>query len=175
MKYVVLDLESTCWKERTPIEQTEIIEIGAVALDDSFTEQAVFDRFIKPIEKPVLSDFCTQLTKIRQADVDAAMHFAEVFTEFLKWLADEPYTIMSWGEYDIRQLEIECKRHHLKLPSRFKKKHVNVKQLFAERRRCRPCGMAQALEMMRMPLRGTHHRAIDDVRNIAAITRVLLA
>ncbi|HWO78436.1 MAG TPA: 3'-5' exonuclease, partial [Bacillus sp. (in: firmicutes)] len=33
----------------------------------------------------------------------------------------------------------------------------------------RGVGMARALEMLKLPLEGTHHRGIDDARNIAKI------
>ena len=38
---------------------------------------------------------------------------------------------------------------------------------FARLRGIKPCGMARALEVAGIALEGTHHRAIDDARNIA--------
>ena len=78
----------------------------------------------------------------------------------------------SWGDYDRRQLERDCKLHRVKYP--FGKRHLNVKQLFADRWHCRPCGMFQALEMARLGLEGTHHRALDDARNVTRLLVQLL-
>jgi len=50
-----------------------------------------------------------------------------------------------------------------------------VKALFALRHKLtRPVGMAQALKELGLPLEGTHHRGIDDARNIAHILHRLL-
>lgn len=173
MKYIVMDLESTCWETPAKPETREIIEIGAVRLDDSLSPDGEYDRFVRPTENPQLSRFCQDLTHISQADIDNADQFSVVFPDFLAWISDGSYSIASWGEYDIKQIQIDCKRQSLKVPKRFKKSHINVKELFAEKKHTRPCGMTQALQMMNIPPTGTHHRGIDDARNIATIFRRL--
>jgi len=35
MRYIIVDLEATCWKKGTRPDRMEIIEIGAVMLDSS--------------------------------------------------------------------------------------------------------------------------------------------
>ncbi len=53
--------------------------------------------------------------------------------------------------------------------------HLNVKNLFALRRRLdHEVGMDAALRTLGLPLEGTHHRGGDDAWNIAAILTHLL-
>ena len=46
---------------------------------------------------------------------------------------------------------------------------MNVKKEFARAFGVRPCGMDKALRHAGLPLTGTHHRGLDDARNIAAL------
>jgi inhibitor of KinA sporulation pathway (predicted exonuclease) len=75
--------------------------------------------------------------------------------------------LASWGAYDRNQLSRDRHRHGIRLP--FGKGHLNIKAAFAERAGRPPMGMAQALRLCGLPLEGTHHRGIDDARNIAKL------
>lgn len=74
MNYIIFDLEATCW-ENDHKRQNEIIEIGAVKLNEGLKTVSDFQIFVKPALSPQLSDFCKRLTSISQADVDAAVYF----------------------------------------------------------------------------------------------------
>jgi 3'-5' exoribonuclease 1 len=164
-----VDLEATCWEGGKTSEQMEIIEIGAVVLESStgpILEE--FDAFVKPVIHPELSEYCIQLTSIRQKEVDEADDFKTVFPRFIDWIGPQPFTLCSWGAYDLKQFKVDCERHQIPLPASFSR-HINLKQEFADLKRIRPCGMAKALNILGIKLEGTHHRAIDDVRNIAKI------
>ncbi len=174
MRYLIVDLEATCWEKGTNPSRMEIIEIGAVWLAAENTSSTLeFARFVRPIIEPTLSAFCTQLTSIRQQDVDEADDFSLVFPAFLDWIGPEPFTLCSWGAYDLNQFRVDCQRHHLAFPSTFER-HLNLKRAFADWKGIKPCGMKAALGILGLPLEGQHHRGIDDARNIARIARVLL-
>jgi len=171
MNYVVIDLEATCWPERTKVADMEIIEIGAVKLsEDRLQAISEYSRFIRPIANPVLTDFCTNLTTISQQEVDRASPFPIVLEDFLKWIGEERITLCSWGNYDIEQLKADCKRHHLRFPNQFNR-HLNLKEEFARQRGSRPCGYMAAMNFLNIHPAGTHHRGIDDARNIAEIAQ----
>lgn len=77
---LVVDLEATCWDDaQHGREDMEMIEFGAVLVRMSDL-QPIDERswFIKPKLHPVLSEFCTELTSITQAQVDAGLPFEEV-------------------------------------------------------------------------------------------------
>jgi len=169
MRYVIVDLEATCWEGGANIERMEIIEIGAVMLGSNtgpILEE--FNTFVKPVDHPVLSDYCMQLTSISQTDVDEADDFKTVFPRFIDWIGAQPFTLCSWGAYDLKQFKADCERHKIPLPDSFLR-HINLKQEFADLRRIKPCGMAKALNILGIKLEGIHHRGIDDARNIAKI------
>jgi inhibitor of KinA sporulation pathway (predicted exonuclease) len=174
MRYVIVDLEATCWQTGTNPSRMEIIEIGAVLLDSGDMQPIKeFGRFVKPIVEPVLSAFCTQLTSIQQHDIDNVEHFYTVFPAFLDWIGPEPFMLCSWGAYDLNQFRTDCQRHGIPFPATFER-HINLKKAFAQWKHVKPCGMKAALAMLNLPLEGQHHRGIDDARNIARIAQQLL-
>jgi inhibitor of KinA sporulation pathway (predicted exonuclease) len=174
-RYIVVDLEATCWENGRNFNRMETIEIGAVELPSADRPPSrEFCRFIRPVVHPKLSDFCQRLTTIRQSDIDQADGFWAVFPEFVTWIGDEPFSICTWGAYDMAQFRTDCERHGHPFPASFDR-HVNVKAEFAQRMNVKRCGMERALEVAGLPLVGTHHRGIDDARNIARLWTFLLS
>ena len=174
MRYIVVDLEATCWENVRAFDRMEIIEVGAVemlAADEPPARE--FSRFVRPVAEPVLSDFCRRLTTIRQRDVDAADGFSIVFAEFVAWVGDDPFFLCSWGGYDLTQFRIDCHRHGLTLPPTFER-HINLKKEFARLFSVKTCGMERALAHAGLSLEGTHHRGIDDAHNIARLAAIIL-
>jgi inhibitor of KinA sporulation pathway (predicted exonuclease) len=173
--FLIVDLEATCSDNGTiPSYEMEIIEIGAVMLNSATWEiDSEFQHFVKPIRHPTLTPFCTQLTTIQQQDVDQSPIFPEVLAIFQKWLDLFPRHIFcSWGGYDKKQFIQDCNFH--KVPYPFGSEHRNIKQEFSEYLGVsKGFGMAKALEHLGIELKGTHHRGIDDARNITAIYRYM--
>ena len=167
--YLVVDLEATCDQRDFPRDLMETIEIGAVYVDGRTLEPVEeFQTFIKPIRRPQLTAFCTELTSITQADVDAAPGFREAITRLGKFLNGRVPRFASWGAYDWHQLSRDARMHGLRLPLRGDP--LNLKQAFSEAMGTRKrFGMKSALMRVDLPLDGTHHRGIDDARNIAKL------
>ncbi|APR76345.1 Inhibitor of the KinA pathway to sporulation, Putative exonuclease [Minicystis rosea] len=174
--YLVIDLEATC-DERTPEKgagdvppnEMEIIEIGAVLVDErSLEPEAEFQTFIQPVRHPILTPFCTQLTSITQDDVANARGFREAIADLERFIDGRDALFCSWGAYDLRQFEQDARFHHVELP--FRGRHLNLKKRFSfEQNDTTRYGMASALARVGLPLEGTHHRGIDDARNIARL------
>lgn len=169
MNYIIVDLEATCWDQRGLKRQNEIIEIGAVKVNEHGEIESEFNAFVKPHLFPELSDFCTELTSITQQDVDVAKPFAQVLTDFLEWInVDQPYWVCSWGLYDKNQFKKDCQLHSLS--EEWIKNHISIKHQYTDIKNLkRHTGMKGALWMENLELDGTHHRGIDDARNITKI------
>lgn len=168
--YVVIDLEATCCDDGSIRRRdTEIIEIGAVLVDATTLEPVdEFQRFVKPKIHPKLTAFCTELTKITQGHVDGGVSLAEAIEGLAPWFSRGDALFCSWGDYDNTQFEIEARRNKLTLP--FGGRHLNLKRAFSERRNTNErFGMASALHAVGLPLVGTHHRGLDDAKNIARL------
>ena len=153
-------------------------KIGAVKLDENLAQLGTFQTFIKPTKNPILSDFCVELTSIKQRDVDNAPYFAEALYDFERWICsdDADSILISWGHYDKKQLLLECdaKNYNGEIV-RLLDTHRSLKHDYAKMRGAKPCGMEKALRILNIPLDGTHHRGIDDALNIAKIFRVIFA
>ena len=167
MNYIIVDLEATCLRERRENFISEIIEIGAVKVNSSGETLEEFNCFVKPTINPILSDFCKELTSITQEDVDNGLSRKEALLKFQEFCGKD-CMLLSWGAYDRNQLRKEFERFHL--PTDILNSHTNIKVEFSKViGATKQYGMAKALDIAKIPLDGTHHRGIDDAKNISKI------
>lgn len=168
-KIIVVDLESTCWNGPTT-EISEIIEIGICELDAETGEiSKARGIIIKPV-KSKISKFCTELTTITQDMVDTeGISLGEAFS-----IIENEYDLknnnwISYGEYDYNMFIRDSKNKSLGNP--FLKNHINIKSEFARLNKLRKkgVGLRKALSMCKLEFDGTHHRGVDDAKNIAKL------
>ena len=165
---LVVDIESTCWKEPQKDDHSEIIEIGISPIDTKSGNVLVSRSIIVKPEHSKVSEFCTRLTTLTQEDVDSGISFKDACDILVKEYHSKKYMWASFGHYDRDQFGIQCKRENIEYP--FSKGHINIKLLFALKYSLRKdVGMEKALKLLNMPLVGTHHRGVDDSRNVANI------
>lgn len=174
--FLIVDLEATCCERQTiKRHEMEIIEIGAVMVKrEDLSSIDSFQTFIKPVRHPVLTEFCKQLTTIAQEQVDRAPSYADAIAAFNAWKSAYPNALFcSWGDYDRKQFEQDSRFH--KLPYPFASEHLNLKVLFTDTQKLpKRYGMNGALELAGIPLEGTHHRGIDDARNMTRLLPYIL-
>ena len=174
LQHIIFDLEATCWKKGSHLDRMEIIEIGAVRLQaPAFEPVHAFSTFVRPINEPILSEFCRNLTSIRQADVDSAPKFPSALTALLDWIGPGKTSLCSWGAYDLRQISADCRKHSIEVPAIFQN-HIDLKAVFSQLYKHKPCGMRKALNLLGLPLECVHHRGIDDAKNISRIAQKVL-
>ncbi|MGE8499620.1 MAG: exonuclease domain-containing protein [Pseudomonas sp.] len=175
--WLVIDLEATTEEGGWPIEEMEIIEIGASLVSADGREVDHFQRFVRPLRRPFLTGFCRELTHISQGNVDAAAPLSEVWPQFERWLLNHQPRLVgwaSWGEYDRRQFEQDWQQHQLssclaQIP------HLNLKRRFAEARQLpKPVGLNTALQLAGLQFTGQQHRALTDARNTARLLPLVL-
>lgn len=102
--------------------------------------------------------------------VNEASEFPEALHAFKKWIKtfDEQFILCSWGHYDRVQFKNDCVLNGL--DTKWTENHISLKHQYAKFKKLRrPIGMKKALKREKLALTGTHHRGIDDVRNIAKI------
>lgn len=169
--FAIIDLEATCCDNKTiPRQEMEIIEIGAVMVEQSSLHvKDEYQTFIKPIRHPKLTEFCTTLTTITDADLISAPDYTTAIEHLKNWLSQfDKHLFCSWGDYDKNQFNQDSRFHDIPYP--FGTDHLNIKKLFSKQQKLnKNLGMAQALRMANIPLDGTHHRGIDDARNMAKL------
>ncbi|WP_437961435.1 3'-5' exonuclease [Sorangium sp. So ce119] len=171
---LVIDVESTCWDGDPPRgEENEIIEIGVCTLEVGSGRRRDRRSILVRPERSRVSPFCTSLTTLTQADVDAGVSFKEACAILRGELKAQDRLWASYGDYDRCMFERQCQARGVPFP--FGPSHLNVKTLFAVARALpREVGMAEALERVGLPLAGTHHRGGDDAYNIAGLLAHLL-
>ena len=171
---LVIDVEATCWEGKPPEgQENEIIEIGLCALDVASGDRSGRESFLVHPERSTVSPFCTGLTTLTQAQVDQGIPFDEACALLAKRFKAKERVWASYGNYDRQQFERQCQRHGIPYP--FGPSHLNVKALLAVTLGLKAeTGMAKALQLLGIPLEGTHHRGGDDAWNIAAILGKLL-
>ncbi|TYA78605.1 3'-5' exonuclease [Seonamhaeicola marinus] len=167
---IIIDLEATCWNGEIPKGQVnEIIEIGICVLD---TVSGIISKnkgiLIKP-ERSKVSTFCTELTTITQELLDdKGISFTEACSELREDYQAKNYTWASYGAYDLNMMKRQCKFRGEEYP--LSQDHINVKELvFKTKGLSKKVGMNGALKQLNMELEGTHHRGVDDAKNIAKI------
>ena len=110
MNYIIFDLE---WNQapneaavvKSPVYLSgEIIEIGAVKLDDHFKLIDELKLYITPKHYTKLHKQVAALTHIREKDLlEQGLPFPEAFEKFSAWCGEE-YTYMTWSMSDLPML-----------------------------------------------------------------------
>lgn len=176
--WLVIDLEATTEEGGWPVAEMEIIEIGASVVNQEGREIDHFERFVRPVRRPLLTPFCRELTHIQQSFIDSALTLPAVWPQFERWIAQHRERLVawsSWGDYDRQQLQQDWRQHQLTselatLP------HINLKQRFAKARHLqKPCGLNTALQLAGMHFNGQQHRALSDARNTARLLPLVLS
>ncbi len=171
--FLIIDLEATCWEgpeQVTHAGQGEIIEIGLAIVSATNELQWQGGWFVRPIASEPLSDFCTKLTSITQADIQTAPLLPEALNLVAKQVKAitecelNQCTFVSWGKYDRSQFERDCARHSIAYPFG---PHINLKQEFMTK--LKRAGLSSALTHLGLTFTGTLHRGADDAANIARI------
>jgi len=170
LRFIIYDLEATCWLGRPPGGINEIIEIGAVMVSPLGEVLSKFSKFVKPHVNPRLSGFCKKLTSISQSDVDHAQKFPKVIDQFQEWIDiwDEDYLLCSWGAYDKVMLSVNSDLH--KLETNWLDHHADLKQQYHTiKGEHKLTGLKNTIKKEGMEWTGVHHRAISDAENTAKI------
>ena len=118
MKYVVMDLEFNHPNNRYLSEnngivlKSEIIEIGAVKLDESLEQEDSYCAFVRPKAYKTMNNEVKELTGITTDMIWSGRDFPTVADEFLKWCGDD-YVFVTWSDNDIFALEDNMLYHEI--------------------------------------------------------------
>ncbi|XP_056890772.1 ERI1 exoribonuclease 2 [Takifugu flavidus] len=189
---IVIDFESTCWREKNNYSQ-EIIEFPAVLLNTCTGEvESEFHTYVQPQEHPTLSEFCTELTGITQMQVEAGIPLQICMSRFSRWLQNlqmnmglvfpnNPQmasaaaasrnlcTFLTWSDWDLGVcLQYECRRKQIHKPDVLNS-WIDLRgtyRLFYDRK---PKGLKGALQDLGIQFAGREHSGLDDARNTAQL------
>ena len=174
MNYIVFDLE---WNQ-SPIGQAgehprmpfEIIEIGAVKLDENYSVVDEFSRLVKPKIYTKLHKIIKQMLSYDEKDLKHdGVPFKQACAEFLKWCGEDS-VFCTWGPSDLYYLQNNMDFYYMpKLP--FPLKFYNIQQIFADK--YDPDGniwkLERAVEMLGLNEEEPFHAAVNDARYTAKV------
>ncbi len=170
VNYLIYDLEATCWLGRPPKGHNEIIEIGAVMINEYGEVISTFEKFIRPTVNPRLSGFCKRLTSITQEQVDTAETYPKVIQAFMEWgnIFEADFYVCSWGNNDKKLFKDDCDLHSI--DTKWLDQYVDLKGQFNNLK-----GMAVKGTLKKIVIKegfeftGKQHRAISDAINLSKI------
>ena len=153
----------------------EIIEIGAVKLNESLETVECFHSLIKPKIYKRLHPFVKDITKISNEDLTHAPGFPEVYKNFLKFIDSEYDVFCVWGTVDLKELYRNALYHHLH-KKRLPQKYIDVQSIAAlhlNNPNGSSIGLRNAVELLNIPLDNEFHNALYDAAYTAEIFKQL--
>lgn len=177
MRYIFIDFEMNPiakeYKEQRKCCGSEIIQIGAVMLDEAFKEISMFKSYVKPEFNNMVYKKFEDLTGISMAQVAGAGNFSFVISEFQDWCGLEDYEIYAWSASDKAQLEKEMKLKGVRLDSRLEYMFGNwmdFQKIFMEIiEEDKLISLERALNVCGIPFSGKQHDALHDARNTSLL------
>ncbi len=178
MNYIVLDLEwNQCpgGKRREEAQLPfEIIEIGAVRLDEDLRETGTFREIIRPQVYTRLHFRTRQIVHLTEADFEGRRAFPEVFRDFLAWCGEDP-AFCIWGSSDLTELQRNIAWHGMEQPFPFPFFYYDVQKLFSivyEDRKTRR-SLEWAAQFLSLPEEQEFHDAYSDASYTARILQTI--
>lgn len=176
MTYIVMDLEwNGAYSKKAHGYFNEIIEIGAVKLDDGLTVTGRFHAVIKPVVSKKLSEIVTNLTSITDQELEEGTTFARAVSRLRRWIGDGETVLLTWSTTDLLVLMENCRFFYGEQTIPFMQSYLDL-QAYAQRRMgadmSQQMGLSRACEALGISEEGADlHRALDDSLLTAQILR----
>ena len=178
MNYIVLDLE---WNQpnsprvmvKSPVSlKGEIIQIGAVKLDENLEIIDTFKIMVKPKYYRTMHKKVSRLTSITDDDLQYGFPFKQALSYFNSWCTED-CIFLTWSGDDVRMLRSNLLMHKVKYYSI--PKSYDVQKLFSIQiaKDQRQYSLVQALEIVQEPACSAHdalHDAINTTRVLRHLT-----
>lgn len=167
MRYIIMDLEwNNTYAPRVKGFINEVIEIGAVMLDEDFKCIDVFSSFVKSQIGKKLRGKVKRLTHISNEDIRNGDTFTKVMSDFRKWVGDTDNVVLTWGDGDIRVL-IENFRYLNGIQTlSFMGNYMDLQRYFEIKHsipKSQQISLLNAAEMAEVDVSSfSQHRALDD-------------
>lgn len=179
MNYIIFDLEfnqssgtkkenNSTSNEKCPFE---IIQIGAIKLNENFQIIKTFDKLIKPHIYTTLNPFVENLTGISINELNSSKPFKDIYEEFIQFIKDDRSILCVWGLADIKELFRNIKHHNLDI-SIIPKEYINLQQYASKYLECPKgthIGLNKAVNLLNIPIDSKFHNAFADAYYTAEV------
>lgn len=178
MNYIVLDMEwnqAPCAERtiRKPVPLTgEIIQMGAVKLNDRLEMVDDFNAYIRPKYYTKIKREIVKLTGITNQMLAHGAPFALAFYQFLDWCGEDAL-LFTWGTDDIRMLKNNLIFHGMEDESYPKAYDLQLIYSFQELGEHAQHSLHSAVEHFSIPEDDPAHDALNDAYYTARIAQRL--
>lgn len=170
--YIVLDLE---WNQGSALTENpdipfEIIEIGAVKLNEDKEITGYFNRYIRPQVYKKIHFMTQKVIRIKMKDLELEETFVPVMQDFLLWCGEDP-VFCTWGSLDLTQLQFNMQYYKMKPLSEGPKEYLDIQKLFSlyfEDGKSRR-SLEHAVDVLGLEKSEDFHRADNDAKYTALI------
>lgn len=173
MNYIVLDME---WNQpfnmksmvkRPVMLHGEIVQIGAVKLDENYHILDTFKIMVSPKHYTKMHKKVSKLTRITTEELQYGFPFPIAFKHFRKWCGDD-FAFLTWGPDDIEILRDNMILHEMNpewIPGTYNIQVIFDDQISKERRQV---SLSDAMERIGEPALDAHD-ALNDARNTVCV------
>ena len=170
MNYIVFDLEFNQHLDFGENQNShnsecpfEIIQVGAIKLDEKLQVVSTFDRLVKPELYTSIHPFVKQITGITSEKLASAKKFNEIYKEFAQFI-NKGSILCVWGVTDMKELLRNVKYHKLDI-SLIPKEYINVQMYASKYFHCPKgsnIGLRNAVEILNIDAVAKFHDAFND-------------
>ncbi len=172
MNYIIYDLE---FNQEYPSNKSiktdnylklpfEIIQIGALKLNEDFKTISTFNTLVKPTLYPTIHPYIEDLTKINNEQLNLSNSFPKVFKDFIRFIGEDTLIFCVWGTTDIKELLRNIEFHKLST-SLIPKEYIDI-QLHTSKHVNSPnssrIGLSNAVKLLNIPIKSEFHDAFND-------------
>lgn len=173
MNYIVFDLEwnqASTTSGNNPLIPFEVIEIGAVKLNEEKVMIDEFSALIKPQIYKTMHYMTSKLVHIKMAELKHEQPFPEVMERFLEWCGED-CMFCTWGPLDLTELQRNMSFYDFPMLEDGPLAFYDVQKLFAlefdeakERR-----SLENAIDFLEIEKDIPFHRAFSDAYYTAKV------
>ncbi|MCM1543530.1 MAG: exonuclease domain-containing protein [Blautia sp.] len=174
MDYIVLDLEwnqsNTGQEDEIAKMPFEIIEIGAIHLNDTCRMVGEFSQLIKPQVYTKMHLITSRLIHLQMQQLERGKPFTEVMERFQQWCGED-YIFCTWGDQDLKELQRNMKYYQMEPLSDGPIAFLDIQKLFSiayEDGKTRKA-LEYAVDFLDMEKDIPFHRAFSDAYYTAKV------
>jgi inhibitor of KinA sporulation pathway (predicted exonuclease) len=134
VNYIIFDLE---WNQAADLKTKlanslnfEILEIGAVKLNENKEYIGSFSELIKPQVFKRMNEITGEIIHINLKELENCRRFKDVASDFIRWCGED-YIFCTWGNLDLLELQRNMDYYKMKPVSDKTLKFYDVQKLFS--------------------------------------------
>lgn len=182
MNYIFYDLEFNQNNINTPnnisVSQLpfEIIQIGALKLNESLEVISTFNELIRPTVYNDINPYVENITKITKDMLAECDTFAIIYNKFIEFIGDEDLVLCVWGKADLKEFIRNIKFNNL-CTEIFPTKYIDVQKhasKFFKLSKGTQIGLKTAVELLNIEFQENFHNAFYDAFYTAEIYKKII-